>query len=461
MNKWEFARRDLLKGLGVGLAVLPALRHSKAWAQNEKVPKKLMIFLASEGYRIPQWKPATGPLTTLPQSCVPLTRHKDYLVFLPEMANPGFTGGVEYGHQAYGTIFWGGSKVVGSDKAKVPPAGGDTLDQFVAAGLPKMKYDSLAFALQLDKKPSQSVVGQNRCFFKNGGAITPQMNPLTAYASLFGGVMPSTPGGAAPAEDPKVKGLIAQKKSILDYVGKSLDKFKTRIAKEDQFVVDNHLSSIRSLESTLSGMGAPIATGGKCNPMAPKLGDPDLGSDKVWPDLMHAFMNMMVAGLACDLTNVATLQVADATGNQINFGAFVPNIPAKNATNYKSPYRNWHDLGHNPLMNGVDHHRMVDEWCMGEFATFLDQVKAVAMPGGTMLDNSIALWGNHMEDGASHNSQKIPWLLAGKAGGALNTGICAPSGTKNIQAAMADICNAMGVPAKDPYVGAIPGVLKV
>ena len=121
MNKWEFARRDLLKGLGVGLAVLPALRHSKAWAQNEKMPKKLMIFLASEGYRIAQWKPATGPLTTLPQSCMPLTRHKDYLVFLPEMPNPGFTGGVEYGHQAYGTIFWGGAKVAGSDKAKVPP----------------------------------------------------------------------------------------------------------------------------------------------------------------------------------------------------------------------------------------------------------------------------------------------------------------------------------------------------
>jgi hypothetical protein len=237
-----------------------------------------------------------------------------------------------------------------------------------------------------------------------------------------------------------------------------------RVAKEDQFVVDNHLSSIRDLESTLSGMG-PALPAGSCGVMAPKIADADLGSDKAWPDLMHAFMNMMIAGLACDLTNVATLQVADATGNQINFGAFVPNIPAKNSTNYKSPYRNWHDLGHNPMMtvNGasVDHHRMVDEWCMSEFATFLDQVKAVTMPGGNMLDNSIALWGNHMEDGLSHNSQKIPWLLAGKAGGTLNTGICAPSGTKNIQAAMADICNAMGVPPKDPFVGSIPGVLKV
>ena len=111
-------------------------------------------------------------------------------------------------------------------------------------------------------------------------------------------------------------------------------------------------------------------------------------------------------------------------------------------------------------MGGVDHHRVVDEWCMNEFSLFLDKVKAVAQPGGNMLDNSVALWGNHMEDGASHFSQKVPWLLAGKAGGKLSTGQCAPSGGKSIQGAMADICRAMGVEPKEPFTGTIPGLLK-
>ena len=43
--------------------------------------------------------------------------------------------------------------------------------------------------------------------------------------------------------------------------------------------------------------------------------------------------------------------------------AFVPGIPAKSPNNYKTPYRNWHDLGHNPTLNGVDHKQIVDQWC--------------------------------------------------------------------------------------------------
>jgi hypothetical protein len=468
MNKWEFARRDLLKQLGVGLAILPALNHSRAWAAGTAPPKKLLVFLASEGYRMAQWKPTVGALGTLPQSCLPLTRHKDGLVFLPDMANPGFTGGVPDGHQAYGTIFWGGSKVAGSGKPKTPPAGGSTVDQFIAAGLPKMKYDSIVFALQLEKPPKQTVVGQNRCFFKSGGAVTPMENPQTAYASLYAGIGSMMPGpGAPPVDDTKTRQLLARKKSLLDYVGKSLDKFKVRVAKEDRSVIDNHLSSIRDLEGTLTGIGEMPVTGGPaCNPMDPgKFTDADVNSsDAAWPLLLHAFMNMMIAGVACDLTNVAGLQVADSTGDQVNFGAFVQGIPARNATNYKTSYRNWHDLGHNPNMTvdgkSVDHHRMVDEWCMNELSLFLDKVKAVPGPTGTLFDNSITLWGNHMEDGLTHNSQKIPWILAGKAGGKLNGGICANTSGKNIQAAMADICTAMGVPPADPFVGSIPGVVK-
>jgi hypothetical protein len=70
------------------------------------------------------------------------------------------------------------------------------------------------------------------------------------------------------------------------------------------------------------------------------------------------------------------------------------------------------------------------------------------------------MWTNHMEDGESHLSQKVPWLLAGKLGGKLSTGIAAASAGKPIQAAMADIITAMGVEPKDPFVGSIPGLRK-
>jgi Protein of unknown function (DUF1552) len=459
MNKWEFARRDLLKQLGVGLACLPVLHHSRAWAQPAGGPtKKLMIFLASEGYRMAQWKPPVGPLATLPQSCKPLERHKDYLLFLPDMSNPNYTGGERFGHEAYGSIFWGGASVKGSNKYKEPT--GSTFEQHIADNLPKKKETFLAFQIQLDRLPKQKVPGGNRCFWRNGAAINPDFNPTDSYARIFGG-LPADPGPmAGPVDDSKTKRLLAQKKSILDYVGKSLEKFKTRVAKEDQIVIEQHHTTIRELEGQLSNINAgPQIPMGKCGVVDPgKYTNADiLAQDKLWPEIMKAYMNMMLAGVVCDITNVAGLQISDSTGNAINFGAFVPGIPPR-GTGYKSAFRNWHDLGHNPVMGGTDHHRVVDEWCMDQFSGFLDKVKAVQQPGGTLLDNSVVLWANHMEDGASHLSQKVPWLIAGKAGGALKTGQCAQSAGKSIQGAMADICSAMGVQPKDPFTGSIPGV---
>ncbi len=461
MNNWEIARRDLLKGLGVGLACFPALYASRTYAQTAAAPKKLLIFLASEGYRMAQWKPATGPLATLPQSCKPLERHKEYLTFLPDMSNPNYKGGERFGHEAYGSIFWGGASTKGSNKYQEPT--GSTFEQHIADGLPKKSALSLAFQIQLDRLPKQKVPGGNRCFWRNGAAINPDFNPTESYARLFGG-LPAGPDPmmGTPVDDGRTKKLLAQKKSILDYVGKSLDKFKARVAKEDRAVVDQHYTVIRELEGQLTTIGgAPTVPVGKCGVVEPaKYTNADiLAQDKIWPDILKAYANMMLAGTLCDLTNVATLQVSDSTGNAINFGAFVPNIPPR-GTGYKSAFRNWHDLGHNPTMGGVDHHRVVDEWCMDQFSQFLDKVKAVQQPGGNMLDNSVVIWANHMEDGASHLSQRVPWLVAGKAGGKINAGQCAASGGKSIQGAMADLCTAMGVAPKDPFTGTIPGFLK-
>ena len=52
----------------------------------------------------------------------------------------------------------------------------------------------------------------------------------------------------------------------------------------------------------------------------------------------------------------------------------------------------------------------------------------------------------------------MPWLLAGKAGGALATGQCAASAGKTTQDAMAEICRAMGVQPASHHGAGIPGL---
>jgi hypothetical protein len=107
MTRWEVRRRELLKGLAVGMGCLPVFHSSRAWSQTAAAPKKLLIIVNSEGYRQAFWRPKDGSLMTqtLPVSSSPMEPHKADLIFLPGLTHPTFTGnqhGVFPNHLAAG-----------------------------------------------------------------------------------------------------------------------------------------------------------------------------------------------------------------------------------------------------------------------------------------------------------------------------------------------------------------------
>jgi hypothetical protein len=448
MTNWELSRRDLLKTLGLGGAMLPALRASKAWGQQGQPQKKLVLFLASEGYIIESWKPNAGSLMTqtLPSSSAPLEPYKSYVNFLHPLTNPSYTGAIS-GHQAYATIFYGGKNGGG----QYPEPTGPTLDQVVGAALPQVPGGrrSFNFQVQVDRKPESGGRGASRCHYTGPGqAINPELNPFKTYQTLFAGMAPSTDG----KPDPAVQRLFLRRKSVLDFVGSSLTRFKGRVATEDAKLIEGHLDSIRTLEgelSSIAGGSGPRATVANPGMMTDEdiLGGPM--ANKMYPNIMHAYMDMIIAGLSAGVTHVGTLQLSDATGKQVSFGSFVPEIPEM-GTGYKTPYRNWHDLGHNPNFQGKNHKVIADRWCMAEFAAFIKKLQDIKEPGGSMLDNSLVVWGNHMENGSNHVTQKTPWVTAGKAGGAIKTGLCVGEGRSTADA-INEFSRAFGV--ANPAVG--------
>ena len=56
------------------------------------------------------------------------------------------------------------------------------------------------------------------------------------------------------------------------------------------------------------------------------------------------------------------------------------------------------------------------------FAKFLDKLDAVPEGDGSMLDNSLVVWGSELGKGNTHSFDKIPFVVAGGAGGKLTTG---------------------------------------
>jgi hypothetical protein len=228
---------------------------------------------------------------------------------------------------------------------------------------------------------------------------------------------------------------------LLDFVGADLQRFQAQLGTEDRLAVEGHLQAIRSIERQLSSPMSPANceqtfTGDLANPI-------DIEENSNVPMLLDLHMQLMVAALKCDVTRVTTLQFGDATGGRVVFD-FVPGVPREG--NGYQPLRNWHDLGHRPVRDsGEDDKSTVDKWNMDRCASLIQMLKDSPEGAGTMLDSTVLLWANHMEDGENHGAIKLPWLLAGNTNGYFKTGQCISDSGRAHTGVMAEICLAMGV----------------
>ena len=59
---------------------------------------------------------------------------------------------------------------------------------------------------------------------------------------------------------------------------------------------------------------------------------------------------------------------------------------------------------------------------MTNLAYFLNRLKEIPEADGTLLDNSMILYGCAFGDGNDHDPMDLPILVAGKAGGTIDTG---------------------------------------
>jgi hypothetical protein len=259
MKHWDLERRALLKRLGVGAACLPLLRVTGAQAQANPT-KKLVCVLAIQGYRQMQWKPAPGPLPpqALPAASSPLEPHKRDVIFATGLGgSPGASG-----HDAYGTIFWGQAPAASATSLYKEPDG-KTLDQVVADALPVAAGGRAALTLgvQITLPPRGPVEpGGWICSWKGAGQpVTPQEDPAAVYQELF--------GSAAPGDPTAFNQLRFQRKSMLDYVGASLQRFASRVGSEDRRAIQAHLEATRGLERRVQG-AQPRA---QCGQRPPRL----------------------------------------------------------------------------------------------------------------------------------------------------------------------------------------------
>ena len=64
----------------------------------------------------------------------------------------------------------------------------------------------------------------------------------------------------------------------------------------------------------------------------------------------------------------------------------------------------------------------ITKFNIDQFAYMVNKMASLREGDGTLLDNCIMMWGSGLEDGNKHTRENLPFIIAGKGGGAVNTG---------------------------------------
>ncbi|MBN1206192.1 MAG: DUF1552 domain-containing protein [Myxococcaceae bacterium] len=397
---WELSRRTFLRGTGTLLALpmLEAMAPSVARAQVGSVPpaRRLVTFFVPNGMYMPEWYPAAsgegytpGPLLS------PLAALQSELLVLSGLGNkPCNTSNVDVGHVASTSGFLTSSAVWDG-----PLRNGISVDQ-VAAG--QLKQYTRFPSLELGTKSGTSYVLHNNISWSGNSTPMPkETRPDILFDRLFEGMNPNENAQVAEARR-------RRRLSVLDYVKEDSTQLQQKLGREDQLRMEEYLTGVRELELRVQQTRMLQCSAG-ARPVQPV----DVRQQ------VRLLLDMMVLAFQCDLTRVATFMYGEAVDESSYDFLSVPDgnrsVPVS---------QGHHTLSHDISPGGLSQrmYSAICKWEVEQFAYLLSKMKAVQEPDGTLLDNSVVLFGSGIGESNLHDSWNLPLVLAGRGGGKLRPG---------------------------------------
>ncbi|HEY0711705.1 MAG TPA: DUF1552 domain-containing protein [Polyangia bacterium] len=388
------SRRRLLRGMG-GLTVAlssPIWKPATAFAAG--TPNKRFIGVFSANGTVPTafWPGGTAPEAplTLKPILEPMLKYKDQMlvingVHMLSTIQPGLPGGPHM--KGPGAMFTGGSLLQGSFTGAGGPAGyADriSVDQQIAKRIgTTTKFPSLEFGVRIEGQEPLRVISYR-------GPNQPNVavdDPWQVYQRVFGDI--------GVGQQQMAQQILAEKKSVLDFLKDDLTRLGARFSTSDRARLDTHLEGIRSIERQLTA-GVQTCT----PPTLPARIDPRAMAN--FPTIGRLQTDIMVMALTCGLTNVATFMWANADSWQ-----YFPWIGVN---------EEHHELSHAGNTDAAAQEKLVkiNRWHAEQMTYLMDKLAAATdANGGKLLDSTLILWGNELGEGNTHTYKNIPWVLAG------------------------------------------------
>jgi hypothetical protein len=121
-------------------------------------------------------------------------------------------------------------------------------------------------------------------------------------------------------------------------------------------------------------------------------------------------LDMIAVAFQTDTTRVATFMFGNAVSN-VSF-RWLEGVSAGH-----------HDVSHHGKdPDKLRQYQIINQWHIAQYAYLLDKLAAMPEGESNVLDNSMILFASALHDGDRHWPHNLPLVLAGKAGGRIESG---------------------------------------
>lgn len=400
------SRRTLLQGLGVSLA-LPLLEamgpRSLFAAEAPQVPVRMAFMYVPNGMHMQTWTPASeGPGYEIPWTLEPLAGLRDDFNILTGLTQQkAFANGDGGGDHARAlATFLTGCQARKTDGADI--RAGVSVDQLAAwetgkfTRFPSLEIGCDPAAISGNCDSGYSCAYSSNIAWKSESQPVPkEVNPALVFERLF------TNGRAGESQAARER-REKYSKSVLDFVADDAKRLSSKVSGTDRRKLDEYMTAVREVEQR-------VAKSAMMRDIPEIAAKKPAGTPSDYAEHIRLLGDLMVLAFQTDTTRVSTFVFANEGSNRSYGFIGVPD--------------GHHDLSHHESKEEkLEKIRKINRFHVEQFAYILGRMKEIREGEGTLLDNSMIVYGSGIGDGNRHNHDDLPVVMAGKAGGSIDTG---------------------------------------
>jgi hypothetical protein len=401
ITKLALPRRTFLRGMGASLALplLDAMVPALSASAGDPVPRLGFIYVAN-GVIQNQWTPATTgadfELSPILKPLEALKPHVNVLSGLSHLQADTFGDGTG-DHPRASAVWLTGVHAYDRTKPGVEVRLATTADQLAARQIGRnSQVPSLELHVDV---PTQGACDSGDCFYVNTiswrNETTPnpaESHPRIVFERLFGD------GGSASDRAARNR----QTGSLLDSIGDEVRSLAKSLGAGDSRKLSEYLESVREIERRIQHTEVKGA-------LSVELPDRPIDIPDSFEEHTKLMLDLVVLAFHADITRVFTMIFS----RELSSRTF-PNIGVPEQHHPTSHHRNDPDL--------IAKKAKIDTYHVQLLAYLLSKLQATTDGAGTLLDQSLIMYGGGMGDGNLHRHSDLPCLLAGSLGGRLKTG---------------------------------------